>query len=150
MLIRSANPEDSAAIVALLAAAELRTEDVLAPGVNFWIAQEDQTYLGCIGLEQPATANGCALLRSTCVRSEARGARLGEQLTDAVCAYARAHGITRLYCYSTDAGAYWRARGFVECPVSELLAVLADVPQSQLFERLGWLPTEIAWQRVLA
>ncbi len=148
--IRSAADADTRAIVALLTEGGMRTEDIGAPGVHFWVAEKAGAHAGCIGLELPPVANGCALLRSAYVRPAARGAHLGEQLLAALIAFARTRTVNWLYCFSDGAGPYWRARGWVECPVPELLGVLGDAPQSLLFDRLGWLPTEIAWRFVIA
>jgi hypothetical protein len=34
-------------------------------------------------------------------------------------------------------------------PVSEVVAALPDCPQVNHFDRIGWLPTEIAWRKDL-
>lgn len=60
-----------------------------------------------------------------------------------------ATGYQHVYLFSTGAGAYWQRLKFQEVPVSELVAVLPEVPQVKQYELLGWLPTEIAWRHDL-
>jgi N-acetylglutamate synthase-like GNAT family acetyltransferase/NTP pyrophosphatase (non-canonical NTP hydrolase) len=134
----------------LLRNAHLRDDDVGAARVHFWLAVRDGASVGCIGLELPAQPNGCGLLRSMLVVEHGRGRGIGRRLLNALYAGAQAMGVSRLYCYSTDAGPYWLAHGWAECALTEPQTLLADAPQTALFFKLGWMPAEIAYRKELA
>lgn len=147
IVIREAVAPDQAPVVALLEELGLGTEDVLAAGTRYWLAEGmDAGLIGAIGLE---FAGQTVLLRSMAVRQAARGRDIGAALVERALAEARIHGCRVAYLFSTDAGRYWQRRGFHQVPVPELVAALPDAPQVRHYGALGWLPTEVAWRRDL-
>jgi N-acetylglutamate synthase-like GNAT family acetyltransferase len=145
--IREATASDLAPIAALLEHAGLGAEDVLVPGTRYWVAEGSSGELiGAIGAEYGVSA---LLLRSMAVLRVARGHALGAALVEYALAAARSAGYRVAYLFSTDAGPYWERRGFREVPVPELVAALPDAPQVRHYDRIGWLPTEVAWRRDL-
>jgi N-acetylglutamate synthase-like GNAT family acetyltransferase len=141
--IREAVETDKLVISALLLSNELRVEGVLAPHTHYWLAENDARIVGAIGLE---LGNTSVLLRSAIVERDLRGQGIGQQLTLTALNFARTLGYPTAYCFSTDAGDYWKARDFDLCPVDEVTTALPDAPQVRLFDQLGWLPTEVAWK----
>ena len=141
--IREANPDDIQEIRNLLRKHDLRTEGVLKPGTRYWVALNDEGIVGAIGLEPGDTS---VLLRSAIVHPDWRGNGLGRELTQSALTWARVAGYRVVYCFSTDAGAYWTALGFRACPVNDVVHALPNSQQVELFARLGWLPTEAAFQ----
>lgn len=137
---------EAAAIVALLSGEGMCSEGVLAAESRYWVAVEHALIVGVIGLE---LGDGCVLLRSAFVEAGARGKGIGKALTEQALAWARAQGYGVAYCFSTDAGGYWMARGFLVCPVAEVVGRMPDAPQVRAFDRLGWLPTEVGYYRSL-
>ena len=142
-MIRFALPSDLPAIVALLVAAGMRTEDLLADRTRYWVAEEGGTIIGSLGLELGSES---ALLRSVGIVPAFRARGIGKQLTETGLSWARANGFQRVYCFSTVAGSYWIARGFRECPVEEVARELPEAPQVALFRDLGRLPSEVAFR----
>lgn len=115
----------------------------MTPGTRYWMAERESRPMGAIGLELGVS---CVLLRSAIVDLKERGQGIGQRLTSRALEWAAEHGYGVAYCFSTEAGRYWIARGFAPCPVSEVVAALPDAPQVRLFEELGWLPTEDAFR----
>lgn len=146
--IREAGSGDLLQLRALLAEVGLSTTDLLAEGTRYWLAEAAQGGpLGVIGLEPGQQA---VLLRSAAVSPSCQGQGLGAALVQHACEAAAAAGHRYVYLFSTDAGSYWQRHDFREVPVPELVAVLPLAPQVQEYERLGWLPTEVAWRRDLS
>lgn len=141
-MIRIARQEDIERVTELLAHIGLNAADVLAPGTEYWLAERDGATVGVIGLEY---SDGAALLRSAGVLPEARGG-LGRALTRAALSAAARRGLKQVYLFSTDAGAFWARLGFREVPVPELVAALPNAPQVRQYDRMGWLPDEVAWR----
>lgn len=142
--IREAVANDHDTIFGLLEDADLVTNDILVPGSRYWLAvAENGAVIGVIGAEYGTDS---ALMRSVLVTPEHRGEGIGAALVQTLFVSCRASGHHRIYCFSTDAGAYWLKTGFVEVPVSEIEAALPDAPQVADFDRRGWLPTEIAYR----
>jgi N-acetylglutamate synthase-like GNAT family acetyltransferase len=144
--IREASADDRAAIIALLRDSGLDPAGVLSPGSRYWVAEDAGALIGVVGLEYGERA---ALLRSAAVRADLRGRGVGGRLFRHAYTMAAAAGITAIYCFSTDAGAYWSSQGFREVPVPELCDALPDAFQVHHYRELGWLPTEVAWRRDL-
>lgn len=141
--IREAKANDIHAIGSLLREHDLRTEGVLETGTRYWVAEECVRVVGAIGLE---LGDASVLLRSAIVDPRWRGNGLGRELTGAALGWARTAGYRFAYCFRTDAGTYWVARGFRGCSVEEVVHALRNAPQVELFARLGWLPTEEAFR----
>ena len=146
-VLHEASASDAEAIRAFLQPLHLGIDNILAPGTRYWLAEQAGELLGVVGLE---FGDGVALLRSAAVSPAARGGGIGAALTERALAEAQAAGCACVYLFSTGAGPYWQRFGFVEVPVSELVAALPHAPQVLRYEELGWLPTEIAWRRDLA
>ena len=141
--IREAKDDDNLMICNLLRQHDLRPEGVLESGTKYWVAEEGVDLIGAIGLE---LGQASVLLRSAIVDSHRRGKGIGRQLTEYALDWARLGGYRKAYCFSTDAGGYWVTRGFRACPVEEVVNALPTAPQVKLFHRLGWLPTEVAYE----
>jgi N-acetylglutamate synthase-like GNAT family acetyltransferase len=144
--IREAQACDAQAITTLLRNHDLRTEGVLEIGTKYWIAEEGPQIVAAIGLELGDTS---VLLRSAIVAPDRHGRGIGGELTAQALSWARACGYRSAYCFSTEAGEYWIARGFCPCSVEVVVHALPNAPQVVLFDRLGWLPTEAAFQLAL-
>ncbi len=142
--VREATFEDSAALRTFLTAQGLPTEDILVAGTVYWIAEAaTKEVIASAGLEFGSEAG---LLRSVATAELHRGKGLGKRMVDRAIEGARAHGLRRVYLFSTGAGSYFAGIGFVEAPVEELVAALPTVPQVIRFAALGWLSTEVAWR----
>jgi N-acetylglutamate synthase-like GNAT family acetyltransferase len=141
-VIRQATTNDLDSIIELLRTGDLRTEGIMDNHTVYWIAENGPDLIGAIGLELGGT---CALLRSAVVAATERGKGIGGQLTERALEWAWRNGYRAVYCFSTDAGAYWARRGFKPCPVDEVVRALPKAPQVRLFEALGWLPAEAAY-----
>lgn len=143
-LIREARPSDYPRVSELLKAAHLSAHDLgLLRGVFWVLADGSEMVQGFIGFE---VFGELALLRSAVVAPQLRGQGFGARLTSHALNWARKNAITHVYCFSTDAGEYWQRFGFAAAPVNEVVAALADASQVKHFERMGWLPTELAWR----
>lgn len=144
--IRAAIASDAEAIANLLTACGLSPAGILTPGSGYWLAVAAAQVVGVVGLEYGRAA---ALLRSAAVAPPYRGRRIGTTLLEHAEREAAARNVAGLYLFSTDAGAYWQSRGFVEVPVDEVVALLPDAFQVRHYAELGWLPTEVAWRKPL-
>lgn len=149
--IREAQQADLPHLTALLEQNDMVTEGLLAPGTRCWLVEttsENSTpeLVGLAGLEYSDSA---ALIRSVLVRKDFRGQGIGAALVDCVLESARQAGYRQVYCFSTDAIDYWNHAGFTRVEVAELVSVLPLAPQVLHFERIGWLPTEVAWRKAL-
>jgi N-acetylglutamate synthase-like GNAT family acetyltransferase len=141
------SPNEADRVIGFLQQHDLVTEGVLAPNTRYWFAVNPHgDVVGVIGLE---LGDGAALLRSAVVAPDYRKHGVGSTLVIQAFSACRASGIYRVYCFSTGAGAYWQRFGFVEVPVSEVVAALPAAPQVVDFERRGWLPKETAWRKDL-
>jgi N-acetylglutamate synthase-like GNAT family acetyltransferase len=145
--IREATTADIGAIEALLAECKLGNSGILVAGSRYLVAEAGDLLVGVVGLEYGQQA---VLLRSAGVKPGWRGRKIGAQLFEHAYDLARADQIRSVYCFSTDAGAYWISQGFCEVPVAELCAALPDSYQVNHYAAIGWLPTEVAWRRDLA
>lgn len=131
-------------VMALIATDDLRREDILAEGTHYWGAFSiDGALVGVIGCEYE---NEYGLLRSALVHHEHRGHGIATRLTQTLLQAAREMGLKAVYLFSTGAGDYWKRQGFVDTPVSEVTDRMPGAYQVKLFERLGWLPTEVAYR----
>jgi N-acetylglutamate synthase-like GNAT family acetyltransferase len=146
-VIRAATPNDFTTLNTILETSGLSVYAILEPNTTYWIAENDNLAVGCIGLEWGTRA---ALLRSAAVLPEYRKHGLGTQLLNTALNGARAEHKSFVYLFSTDAGEYWTRQGFCEVPVPELVEALPDAPQVHHYRDIGWLPTEIAWRLEVA
>jgi N-acetylglutamate synthase-like GNAT family acetyltransferase len=146
--IREALPHEAPRVMALLMQNRQSSQDVLAPGTRYWVAEDARgEFVGTIGLEFGREA---VLLRSAGVLPPWRSQGIAAALTQEALASAAQAGYRTIYLFSTGAGAYWRRLGFHEVPVSEVVAALPNVPQIRQYAALGWLQTEVAWRRDVA
>lgn len=142
--IRQARAQDYPRVTALLEASHLFANDLTELRGQFWVLADGAAAVhGFIGFE---VRGGLALLRSAVVAPHMRGRGFGARLTAHALNWAGHNAITRVYCFSTDAGGYWQRFGFAPAPVDELVAAMPDASQVRYFERMGWLPTELAWR----
>jgi N-acetylglutamate synthase-like GNAT family acetyltransferase len=139
--IRSSNPEDAAAIAAVILPIQqlefgipvtLETQPDLSDiqafyqhGCgNFWVAEVDGNIVGTIALLD--IGNGNAALRKMFVAAPFRGRELGVagKLLDALLAHAHTNGIAEIFLGTTDkflaAHRFYEKRGFRELPKAEL------------------------------
>jgi N-acetylglutamate synthase-like GNAT family acetyltransferase len=145
--IREARAEDKEPLERLLEEIDLVREGLLAEGSQFWVVETtDGSLIGVAGLEY---GDGAALLRSVGVKAQWRGKKISNELVQHTYEAARARGCKTVYCFSTDAITYWAYQKFVEVPVPELIAALSNAQQVHHFDRIGWLPTEVAWRKDL-
>ena len=99
------------AVVALLSAARLPTED-LTDGhcENFFFSGSSETPGGLVGLE---LYGAVALLRSLVVSEEQRGTGAGSRLLSHAEQHARSRGVRHLYLLTTTAEGFFFKRGFI-------------------------------------
>ncbi|MBS0408304.1 MAG: MarR family transcriptional regulator [Proteobacteria bacterium] len=103
------------AVVAEMAAQLVRA--MQWPGARGWIAELEGRRVGCVFLVPEPDAPGVARLRLLLLEPEARGLGLGQRLTDACLAFARAEGYREVVLWThtvlTAARAIYASRGFV-------------------------------------
>ena len=144
IVIREAGHADLFNLQGLLTQVGLSAADILTPGTHYWLAMDDtEQPIGVIGFE---AGHDAVLLRSVAVKPSLHGQGIGTRLVKHALAAAAAHNYRYVYLFSTDAGTYWQRQNFHEVPVSEVVAALPGAPQVKEYERLGWLPTEVAWR----
>jgi amino-acid N-acetyltransferase len=107
--IQKARPGDIEEIEDLLKASGLPVEGAREHLDHFFVAREDGSLAGAIGLEQYGEEG---LLRSLAVRESHRSKGVGSNLYLRLIEEARALGIRRLVLLTTTAEAYFSARGF--------------------------------------
>jgi N-acetylglutamate synthase-like GNAT family acetyltransferase len=145
--IRQAGQQDVRQMVEVLHACDLRSEDICADGTFYLVAILGDRIVGTVGIEN---ANGSAvLLRSLAVLPQLRSLGIGARLMSEITSHARTNA-RRIYLFSTGAGDYYQARGYVEVPVDEVVCAVGRTPQVQKYEDLGWLPTEVGWRLALS
>jgi N-acetylglutamate synthase-like GNAT family acetyltransferase len=112
MACEPATRDDLPAIISLLAACGLPTEDVReAPGTVHLVWREDGLLVGTVGVD---VAGELAWLRSLAVAPAQRGRGLGSALTAAAEQRAVASGARTLLLLTESADALARACGFAE------------------------------------
>ena len=112
MQFREATARDWPTIETLLTACDLPLDGARDHPANFVLCEDGATLLGCAGAELYGDA---ALLRSVAVRSDTRGAGIGDKLTSLVLDRLRARNVKTVALLTTDAQSYFSKRGF--CPV---------------------------------
>lgn len=115
-----------AAVAHLLRDAGLPTADLPHSRVCFLGAVDGSRLLGCVALED---CGDDALLRSLAVAPSARGAGLGAALLAAAENFASAKGRTDLYLLTTDAAAFFSARGYASAGRGEAPSGIASTAQ---------------------
>src|ERR1700760_4884596 len=110
LLLRASNLSDLAAIKALLSECVLPTADLdNVTAVRFWIAEENSTLVGTIGLE-PFGAAG--LLRSLAIAPAYRGRGIGVALVHQLEREARARGVQFLVLLTETARPFFSRLGY--------------------------------------
>jgi N-acetylglutamate synthase-like GNAT family acetyltransferase len=144
--IRQAGQQDVHRMVEVLDACGLRSEDICVDGTFYLVAVLGERIVGTVGIEN---ADGSAvLLRSLAVLPELQGLGIGARLMREMRHRARTHA-GNIYLFSTGAGDYYQAQGYIEVPVNEVVGAVGRTPQVQKYEDLGWLPTEVGWRLAL-
>jgi amino-acid N-acetyltransferase len=108
-VIRAAEPDDRAAVLELLAAANLPGEGVDDHFLSFFVADEGGRIVGAAGLELYGRH---ALLRSVVVAADARGTGLGSILTRRALDEAALRDVLGVYLLTTTAEAFFEKLGF--------------------------------------
>ncbi|MHB8065098.1 MAG: GNAT family N-acetyltransferase [Ruminiclostridium sp.] len=116
---------------------------MLEKDTRYWGAFVKDRLGGVIGCEYE---NQYGLLRSALVDIQYRKMGIAERLTKVLLQAAEEKNLEEIYLFSTGAGAYWNRLGFEQVMVEDVVEKLANAPQVKLFEKLGWLPTEIAFK----
>jgi amino-acid N-acetyltransferase len=110
LTVRFSNAADYRTVRDLLSSAHLPTEDLdSAPGLHFWVAEDEGHIVGAIGLESFGPA---ALLRSLIVAPSYRGHGLGSTLIATLEREARSHFAEVLVLLTETAEVFFRRHGF--------------------------------------
>ena len=125
--LRRAQASDLPAIKTLLEACALPTAD-LTPALmgRFCLAERAGQMVGVVALEN---LDGHGLLRSLAVPPAQRRLGLAARLVDWCAQEGRQSGIDALYLLTTTAADYFRARGYVDTPRSDVPPAVAAHPQ---------------------
>jgi N-acetylglutamate synthase-like GNAT family acetyltransferase len=108
--IRSGSPPDLQALVRLLQAAGLPTEDLAgACALDLWVIDAEGSLIGAIGLQR---FGKCALLRSLVIAQAHRRRRLGRQLVERLERDARAAGVDQLVLLTETAEGFFAGLGY--------------------------------------
>ena len=125
--MRSARAEDFPAIIALLKASRLPTDDLCEERVgHFVVATAEGSLVGVCGLEVFGDAG---LPRSLAVEPAWRGSGLGERLVAENERRAHAAGLSALYLLTTTAQTYLQRLGYEDVPRDGVPAAIAAHPQ---------------------
>jgi len=104
-----ATHEQRDAIVSLLNAEELPTEDLPEQLEHFFVALNNGTIVGAIGLEKYGS---CGLLRSMVVNKDHRNKNIAAALVTELENYALTKGIAEMYLLTETAAAYFEKKGY--------------------------------------
>lgn len=125
--IRPARPDDLPAVVALLNACQLPTDDLTAGILStFFVAESQGQLLGVAGFEGVGAGG---LLRSLAVAPAARSNGLGARLVACCEDAATAAGVQHLYLLTTTADAYLRRLGYEDVLRETVPPAIAAHPQ---------------------
>ncbi len=114
--LRRAREEDIPQIEALITAEGLPAYGLAEYLETFFILNEGERAVGCVGLEVYGEA---ALLRSVVVAPERRGRVDGRRLVEAALAEARERSVRRVYLFTMHADSFFRRLGFREVDLGE-------------------------------
>ena len=124
---RLARPDDFPAIISLLAACHLPTDDLKVAGINnFVVALSGNKLVGTCGLEVFGTAG---FPRSLAVEPEWRGLGLGERMLAESERRARDAGVGELYLLTTTAQTYLQRLGYEDALRDSVPPAIAGHPQ---------------------
>src|SRR5512139_1977086 len=116
MTLRTLVPADMAAVRALLAAAELPTEDIDDPSISLVGAFDGDALVGVIGLQ---ACGGVGLLRSLAVAPSHRDRGIARALCERVFEMTGERAMTSLWLLTTSAKDYFTRLGFEPVPRAE-------------------------------
>ncbi len=108
-MLRSANPDDYHAIVALLVSADLPTAGIAPQTNSFVVAEIDGAVVGTGGLE---FCGSFALLRSLAVATSHQGRGLASAICDQLEATAATRRVHHLYLLTETAERFFERRGY--------------------------------------
>jgi amino-acid N-acetyltransferase len=129
--IRASRAADFSGVRDLLIAGRLPTEDLnRAPGLRFWVAEDQNRIVGAVGLE---TWGPAGLLRSLVVSPSYRQRGLGSSLTTMLEREARTEGIGVLVLLTETAEAFFKRHGY---QVIEREYVAEEIKHSAEFQSL--------------
>lgn len=115
------------AVKALLAAADLPTEDLRAEHFEHFIAcGPEDSPSAVVGLELYGEV---ALLRSLVVAATARGQGYGTRLVAQAEAYASEQGVKDIYLLTTTAEAFFHRLGYAHCARAEAPAAIRQTAE---------------------
>lgn len=109
MNITEASPLQRDAVVALLQSQGLPTEDLPSTLQDFYVAVEDETVVGLIGMERYGPFG---LLRSMVVHPGYRNRQIAERLVQWLEEKATASGIQQIYLLTETAEVYFGRKGY--------------------------------------
>ncbi|GAB4044382.1 arsenic resistance N-acetyltransferase ArsN2 [Spirosoma litoris] len=124
--ITAAQSADKGAIVALLAQAQLLTEDLPTDLPDFVIAKEESNLVGVAGLERFGPVG---LLRSVVVDPQYQGKQIAAQLVGRLLETAQASNLEEVYLITTTADRYFERYGFQPINRQEVPAVIQKTQQ---------------------
>ena len=136
--------EQYRAAILLLAQSGLPTSDVEPARVTLLVASDDQTVVGCIGLE---TAGPFGLMRSLAVETAYRGRRIAHELYERMLLDVRARGSEALYALTNTAEGFLEKLGFTAVSRE---SVPEPVRATAQFSSLCPMPTAKAYCRSMA
>ena len=109
LAIRLSRSDDLLRVCELLVSSKLPTEGVSDHLPSFFVAEENGTIVGAMGLE---IYGSTGLLRSAAVDSGRRNGGIGSKLYVATVRHAREMGLTSLVLLTETAERFFRKRGF--------------------------------------
>jgi amino-acid N-acetyltransferase len=107
MTYDSASKEDLQSIVRLLETCELPSNDVDAHLHHFIVAKEEDSVVGCIGMEKEGP-----LLRSLAVDPSHRNRGVAQHLSEQLLHHAKEHGEQEIFLLTTTAAKFFEKIGF--------------------------------------
>jgi len=140
-----AEREELEHIIHLLKINDLPFSDIHQGAIEFIVAKNDKTTVGCIGLEKHGTDG---LLRSFAVENDFRNKEIGKEMYNRLLSYATQKNIKTLHLLTNSAKDYFNKNGFMVasrseapelisksqeftslCPASSVYMVLDDISQ---------------------
>ncbi len=139
-MLKFAQPNDFQAVVSFLAAANLCTSDLPAGLPHFFLLFENDELTATAGVE---IFEKIALLRSVAVAENQRGMGLGQQISAAALAHARAQGVAELWLITNTAESFFEKMGF-----QKMLRAQAPAEISGLAQFTSLCPSSAAVMRL--
>jgi N-acetylglutamate synthase-like GNAT family acetyltransferase len=141
---------DIEALAAFLREVDLTLSGLDASTVRLWLERDEAgEIVGSTGYEVSADGRH-ALIRSVAVGPARRSRGRGSDLARFALQSATREGARTAWLFSRRSGPFWQSLGFEPADRRELVEVLADTHQVQLFQDTGQLDREVAWSLPLA